>query len=77
MYSHEAFKLAIASFAQVLRAPKDLDARALVQLAAAFAGVAIENSMLGAAPPLRIRSPPTTTSPAGLAVGMTPPRHPL
>ena len=49
MYSHEAFKLAIASFAQVLRAPKDLDARARMQLAAAFAGLAIENSMLGAA----------------------------
>jgi len=49
MYSHEAFKLGIASFAQVLRAPKDLDARARMQLAAAFAGIAIENSMLGAA----------------------------
>ena len=49
MYSHEAFKLAIASFAQVLRAPKDIDARARMQLAAAFGGTAIENSMLGAA----------------------------
>jgi alcohol dehydrogenase len=49
MYSHEAFKLAIASFAQVLRSPKELDARARMQLAAAFAGTAIENSMLGAA----------------------------
>jgi alcohol dehydrogenase len=49
IYSHEAFKLAIASFAQVLQAPKDIDARARMQLAAAFAGTAIENSMLGAA----------------------------
>jgi alcohol dehydrogenase len=49
MYSHEAFKLSIASFAQVLRAPKDLEGRARMQLAAAFAGTAIENSMLGAA----------------------------
>jgi alcohol dehydrogenase len=49
MYSHEAFKLAMASFGEVLRSPKDLDARARMQLAAAFAGTAIENSMLGAA----------------------------
>ncbi len=49
MYSHEAFKLSVASFAEVLRSPKDLDARARMQLAAAFAGTAIENSMLGAA----------------------------
>jgi alcohol dehydrogenase len=49
MYSHEAFKLAVASFAQVIRTPRDIDARARMQLAAAFAGIAIENSMLGAA----------------------------
>jgi alcohol dehydrogenase len=48
MYSHEAFKLAIASFPQVLSAPKDIEARGRMQLAAAFAGIAIENSMLGA-----------------------------
>ena len=49
MYSHEAFKLAIASFPQVLQSPKDIEARGRMQLAAAFAGTAIENSMLGAA----------------------------
>ena len=49
MYSHEAFKLAIASFPQVLSSPKDIDARGRMQLAAAFDGTAIENSMLGAA----------------------------
>ena len=49
MYSHEAFKLAIASFPQVLSSPRDIEARGRMQLAAAFAGTAIENSMLGAA----------------------------
>ncbi|MGZ8939451.1 MAG: iron-containing alcohol dehydrogenase [Limisphaerales bacterium] len=49
MYSHEAFKLAIASFPQVLQSPQDIEARGRMQLAAAFAGTAIENSMLGAA----------------------------
>jgi alcohol dehydrogenase len=49
MYSHEAFKLAIASFGRVLSHPHDLEARSRMQLAAAFAGMAIENSMLGAA----------------------------
>jgi alcohol dehydrogenase len=49
MYSHEAFMLAMASFPYVLRSPHDLAARSRMQLAAAFAGTAIENSMLGAA----------------------------
>jgi alcohol dehydrogenase len=49
MYSHEAFKLCITSFPRVLSHPNDLDARAKMLLGAAFAGLAIENSMLGAA----------------------------
>jgi alcohol dehydrogenase class IV len=49
MYSHEAFKLCITSFPRVLSHPNDLDARAKMLLGAAFAGMAIENSMLGAA----------------------------
>ena len=49
MYSHEAFMLAMASFPQVLQSPEDLEARSRMQLAAAFAGIAIVNSMLGAA----------------------------
>ena len=49
IYSHEAFKLAVASFPQVLENPGDLEARSRMLLAAAFAGTAIENSMLGAA----------------------------
>ena len=49
IYSHEAFKLSVASFPQVCRTPDDIDARSRMMLAAAFAGTAIENSMLGAA----------------------------
>lgn len=49
IYSHEAFKLAAASFPHVLHTPEDLDSRGRMLLAAAFAGTAIENSMLGAA----------------------------
>lgn len=49
MYSHEAFKLGVASFPQVLQHPMDVEARGRMLLAAAFAGTAIENSMLGAA----------------------------
>jgi alcohol dehydrogenase len=49
MYSHEAFKLTVTSFERVLSQPLDLDARGRMLLGAAFAGTAIENSMLGAA----------------------------
>ncbi len=49
MYAHEAFMLAVGSFPLVLETPQDLQARGRMQLAAAFAGIAIENSMLGAA----------------------------
>ena len=49
IYSHEAFKLGVASFPKVCRTPDDVDARSRMMLAAAFAGTAIENSMLGAA----------------------------
>jgi alcohol dehydrogenase len=49
MYSHEAFKLTVTSFERVLSHPLDLDARGRMLLGAAFAGMAIENSMLGAA----------------------------
>ena len=49
MYSHEAFRLCIGGLERVLRDPRDLEARSMMQLGAAFAGTAIENSMLGAA----------------------------
>jgi alcohol dehydrogenase len=49
MYSHEAFKLTVTSFERMLSHPLDLEARGRMLLGAAFAGTAIENSMLGAA----------------------------
>ena len=49
MYSREAFRLCVTSLPRVLRDPHDLEARGRMLLGAAFAGTAIENSMLGAA----------------------------
>jgi alcohol dehydrogenase len=49
MYSHEAFKLCVTSFGRVLERPDDIEARGRMLLGSAFAGMAIENSMLGAA----------------------------
>ena len=49
MYSHEAFKRLIKAFPRVLTDPQDLEARGEMLLGAAFAGLAIEYSMLGAA----------------------------
>jgi alcohol dehydrogenase len=49
MFSREAFKLCITAFPEVLLAPKNLEARGRMLLGAAMAGLAIENSMLGAA----------------------------
>jgi alcohol dehydrogenase len=49
MYSREAFRLLISGFERVLRNPSDLEARGHMLLGSAFAGTAIENSMLGAA----------------------------
>ncbi len=49
LYSREAFRLTATNFARVLDAPDDLEARGAMLLGAAYAGIAIENSMLGAA----------------------------
>lgn len=49
MYSHEAFKLLVPSLPRALGNPNDLEARGRMLLGAAYAGMAIENSMLGAA----------------------------
>ena len=49
MFSHEAFKLTVPNLPRVLSDPKDLEARGRMLLGAAYAGTAIENSMLGAA----------------------------
>jgi alcohol dehydrogenase len=49
MYSREAFRLCANAFPEVLASPRNLEARGNMLLGAAFAGMAIENSMLGAA----------------------------
>jgi alcohol dehydrogenase len=49
LFSQAAWRLLSANFARVLENPKDLEARAAMQLGAFYAGSAIENSMLGAA----------------------------
>lgn len=49
VYSREAFRLCHGGFSRVLREPSNLEARTQMLLGAAYAGVAIENSMLGAA----------------------------
>lgn len=49
LFSREAFRLTLRNFPRVLADPEDLEARAGMQLGSAYAGMAIENSMLGAA----------------------------
>ena len=48
-FSCEAWELLCTNYARVLEKPDDLAARGGMQLGACFAGIAIENSMLGAA----------------------------
>lgn len=47
-YSREAFRLLVSSFCRVMDEPNDVDARGKMLLGAAYAGTAIEQSMLGA-----------------------------
>ena len=49
VFSREAWRLLCRAFPRVLADGDDLEARSAVQLAAAWAGLAIENAMLGAA----------------------------
>ena len=49
LYAREAFRLCNPAFEKVMLHPTDLGARGRMLLGAAFAGTAIENSMLGAA----------------------------
>jgi alcohol dehydrogenase len=49
VFSHEAWRRLAPNLPRVLADPKDQRARARMQLGACFAGLAIENSMLGAA----------------------------
>lgn len=49
LYSREAFRLTVLNFTHMLEHGDDVRARSGMQLGAALAGLAIENSMLGAA----------------------------
>lgn len=49
MYSYSAFRLLVPSLPRVLSNPDDVEARGRMLLGSAYAGTAIENSMLGAA----------------------------
>ena len=49
LFSREAFRLLNANYERVLDQPDDIAARGAMQLGAFYAGVAIEQSMLGAA----------------------------
>jgi alcohol dehydrogenase len=48
IFSREAWRLLEPNYERVLRQPDNLEARGAMQLGAYYAGVAIENSMLGA-----------------------------
>jgi alcohol dehydrogenase class IV len=48
LFSREAWRLLEPNYERVLSEPNDLEARGAMQLGAYYAGVAIENSMLGA-----------------------------
>ena len=48
IFSREAWQLLESNYERVLAQPDDLEARGAMQLGAYYAGVAIENSMLGA-----------------------------
>ena len=69
-FSREAWRLLAGNFAKVIEQPNNLDARGSMLLGASFAGLAIENSMLGAAHALA--NPLTTIFdvPHGQAVGV-------
>ena len=70
VFSREAFRLTMAGLPRVLESPNDLEARGSMLLGAAWAGTAIENSMLGAA---HSAANPLTAhygTPHGQAVGL-------
>ena len=48
LFAREAWRLLSGAYARVLDAPDDIDARAAMLLGAHYAGIAIEQSMLGA-----------------------------
>ena len=70
LYSREAWKLLASSFSTVLQQQDNLEARATMQLGAAYAGLAIENSMLGASHALANPLTATYDTAHGQAVGL-------
>ena len=69
-FSREAWQLLAENFPKVLSDPNDLDARGGMQLGACFAGLAIENSMLGATHALANPLTASLGMPHGQAIGM-------
>ena len=70
LFSREAFRLTMAGLPRVLECPTNIEARGSMLLGAAFGGIAIENSMLGAA---HSAANPLTAhfgTPHGKAVGL-------
>lgn len=70
MFSREGWRLLSASFGRVVEQPSDLAARAAMQWGASLAGLAIENSMLGAAHALANPLTATFGMAHGEAVGL-------
>ncbi len=70
VFSREAWRLLAANFGRVLEHPGDVTARGAMQLGACFAGLAIENSMLGAAHGLANPLTAHYGIPHGQAVGL-------
>jgi alcohol dehydrogenase len=69
-FSREAWLLLSSNFVRVLDDPRDLEARSGMQLGACFAGLAIENSMLGAAHSLANPLTATFAVPHGQAIAL-------
>ncbi len=70
IFSREAWRLLASNFKTVIQEPDNLEARAAMQLGAAYAGLAIENSMLGASHALANPLTSTYDTAHGQAVGM-------
>jgi alcohol dehydrogenase len=70
LYSRESFRLTFGNLRKVLQNPNDINARGNMLLGACYAGMAIENSMLGAAHALANPLTATYGVTHGLAVGM-------
>lgn len=70
IFSRQAWTLLAGHFLAVLNNPNDLESRGAMQLGAAFAGLAIENSMLGAAHALANPLTARFDVPHGQAVGL-------